>query len=108
MRASTAAATSTEFAIVALATAWGPKHGGINAFNSEIVKSLGILPTRRYELICTVLGPVTQELEDELRSQFHVQLVSLETEDPSEIVKRLEATREPHRFIWIGHDDKTG
>ena len=108
MRASTAVASSTDSVIVALATAWGPKYGGINAFNSEIVKSLGILPTRRYELICAVLGPVTPELQEQLRLRFHVQLVSLEEESASEIVTRLDAAREPHRFIWIGHDDKTG
>lgn len=109
MRASAAVLPSrADFVIVALATAWGPKFGGINAFNSEIVKSLGILPTRRYELICAVPGPVAQELQEELQLQFHVQLVSLEEESASEIARRLDAARAPHRFIWIGHDDKTG
>jgi glycosyltransferase involved in cell wall biosynthesis len=101
--------------LVTLATAWGPKFGGINAFNTEIVKSLGILPTRHYELICVVPGRATQELYDELLLRFHMQLVSLEATEgefargsASEIVRRLDAASEPHRFIWIGHDDKTG
>jgi len=101
--------------IVTLATAWGPKFGGINSFNAEIVKSLGILPTRDYELICVVPGPVTRELQEDLRLRFHIRLVSLEAEDgefangsASEILKRLDVASEPHRFIWIGHDDKSG
>jgi glycosyltransferase involved in cell wall biosynthesis len=101
--------------IVMLATAWGPKLGGINAFNTEIVKSLGILPTRNYELICVVPGPVTQELQDELRLRFHIRLVSLEREEgeftsgsASEIIKRLDLASGPRRFLWIGHDDKSG
>ncbi|MHB0972050.1 MAG: hypothetical protein ACYC7A_14060 [Thermoanaerobaculia bacterium] len=67
--------------IVALATAWGPKFGGINAFKSEIVKSLGILPTRHYELICVVPGPTTRQLQEELRLRFSMQLISLEAFD---------------------------
>jgi cold shock CspA family protein/glycosyltransferase involved in cell wall biosynthesis len=101
--------------IVALATAWGPKFGGINAFNTEIVKSLGILPTRNYELVCVVPGPVTQDLRDELRLRFHIQLVSLEWREGEftdgsalEITKRLDVASEPGRFMWVGHDDKSG
>jgi len=103
------------FVIVALATAWGPKFGGVNVFNTEIVKSLGILPTRHYELMCIVPGPVTQELQEELRLRFHIQLFSLDAGEgefakgsASEIVKRLDVANKPHRFIWIGHDDKSG
>jgi hypothetical protein len=101
--------------IVTLATAWGPKFGGINSFNTEIVKSLGTLPTRHYGLICVVPGPATQELQEELRLRFHIQLVSLEAKEGEfakgsalEILKRLDVASEPHRFIWIGHDDKSG
>jgi glycosyltransferase involved in cell wall biosynthesis/cold shock CspA family protein len=108
-------AAASRSVIVALATAWGPKFGGINAFNTEIVKSLGILPTRNYELICVVPGPMTQDLQEELRLRFHIQLVSLEAEEgrfasgsASEIIKRLDVAREPRRFLWIGHDDKSG
>src|SRR5713101_3780443 len=83
--------------LVTLATAWVPKLGGINAFNTEIVKSLGILPTRHYELICVVPGRAAQELYDELLLRFHMQLVSLEATEgefargsASEIVRRLD------------------
>jgi cold shock CspA family protein/glycosyltransferase involved in cell wall biosynthesis len=106
---------TSESVIVTLATAWGTKFGGINAFNAEMVKSLGILPTRHYELICVVPGPAAQDLREELRLRFHIRLVSLEAEEAafvkgsaSEIVGRLNVGSEPSRFIWIGHDDKTG
>ncbi|HYK03876.1 MAG TPA: hypothetical protein VE974_19125 [Thermoanaerobaculia bacterium] len=101
--------------IVLLATAWGPRFGGINLFNTEIAKSLGILPTRQYELICVVPNPATRQLQEELRLRFHVQIVSLEADEgefaagsASEILKRLDVASEPQRFIWIGHDDKSG
>lgn len=106
---------TTGSVIVTLATAWGPRYGGINAFNTELVKSLGILPTRHYELICVVPGPATQQLQDELLLRFHVQLLSLGAEDgffatgsAAEIVLRLDLANDRRRFIWIGHDDKSG
>jgi len=38
------------FVIVTLATAWGPRFGGINAFNTEIhergIQCLGLVPLR--------------------------------------------------------------
>jgi cold shock CspA family protein/glycosyltransferase involved in cell wall biosynthesis len=107
--------TASDSVIVTLATAWGSKFGGINAFNTEIVKSLGILPTRHYGLICIVPGAATQALQEELRLRFHIELLALDAVEgrfssgsASEILNRLGAANEPHRFIWIGHDDKTG
>jgi hypothetical protein len=101
--------------IVTLATAWGPTSGGLNVFNCEVVKSLGIIPMRDFELICVVPGHVPQELRDELRSRFHVEILSLESEENAfsdrsapQIVERLNAVHAPHRFLWIGHDDKSG
>ena len=95
-------------AIVALATAWGPKFGGINSFNTEVVKSLGILPTRNFELICIVLSLHSGELQEDLRLRFHIELVSLEAEDggfadgsASEIIERLDVASDPDRFIWV-------
>ncbi len=41
--------------LVSLATAWGPKFGGINTFNFELLKSLGIQPRRDFDLYCAML-----------------------------------------------------
>jgi glycosyltransferase involved in cell wall biosynthesis len=93
--------------LVALATAWGPRFGGINAFNAELLKSLGILPGRDYELVCVVpAGAETQERIDECRLRFKVDLRCID--GAAEIIQQLGATNEPERFVWIGHDDKTG
>ena len=37
--------------LVAVDTAWGTRFGGINAFNSELLKSLGVMPERNFEVI---------------------------------------------------------
>ena len=99
---------SSKSTIVTLATAWGPKFGGINAFNTELVKSLGILPTRNYDLICVVPGEASLGLVDECKLRFGVELVFVVELDAAEIERRLDATSQSERFFWIGHDDKTG
>lgn len=96
---------SDRWVIVALATAWGARFGGINAFNTEIVKSLGILPERDYDLFCVVPGAAPKEqIEECLR--FGVELRGID--GATGIVRDLDATVEPERFLWVGHDDKTG
>jgi tetratricopeptide (TPR) repeat protein/glycosyltransferase involved in cell wall biosynthesis len=100
---------STKTTIVTLATAWGTRFGGINAFNTELVKSLGILPGRDYDVLCIVPGTVPQELIDECTLRFGVGLVT--TKGPlaaAEVIRILDATTHPERFLWVGHDDKTG
>jgi glycosyltransferase involved in cell wall biosynthesis len=100
---------SGRHAIVTLATAWGPKFGGINSFNTEIVKSLGILPTRDFDLICVVPGPVPRELIDECQRRYGVDLIPTGGNDTAaEVICLLGAMTQPERFLWIGHDDKTG
>jgi glycosyltransferase involved in cell wall biosynthesis len=104
---------NTRSSIVALATAWGPRFGGINAFNTELVKSLGILPERGYDLICVVPGGSTPEsLEDCHR--YGVRLLSLGKErdefddnDAATIIGLLDVKNQTQTF-WIGDDDKTG
>ena len=111
--------SSCEYApsLVLLATAWGPKHGGINAFNVELARSLAILPERNCNLFCVVPLATEEEIADAHRDR--VRLVSLDAATPSDgtfgvdraaaIVDRISAAEcLLDRIVWIGHDDKTG
>ena len=89
---------SAKRVIVALATAWGPRFGGINAFNTEMVQSLGILPERDYDLFCVVPTPEPPEQIEEIRVRFGVELRSID--GAAEIIRLLGAGNEPDRFIW--------
>jgi hypothetical protein len=91
--------------IAALATAWGPRFGAIDAFNTELVKSLGILPERDYDLVCIIPGTATQEEIEEGR-RFGADVRGIN--GAAAIVRDLAVDAEPDRFVWIGHDDKTG
>jgi hypothetical protein len=103
--------------LVILATAWGPKFGGINAFNEELTRSLGIKPDRAYEPICVV--PRATEIEVvEAASSCHVRLVVLgdvtkDGELPASmsehVLRALNfSVQQQSRAVWVGHDDKTG
>lgn len=101
--------------VVSLATAWGPKHGGINAFNAELLRFLGVTPERAFELICVVLEADADECSDAARD--HVDLLTLEQSGQDfagdaatlivEMLKRRTDVANRH-CLWIGHDTKSG
>ncbi|MDR0226463.1 MAG: hypothetical protein LBI66_08580, partial [Burkholderiaceae bacterium] len=103
--------------LVVLATAWGPRYGGINAFNVEWVRSLGIAPRREYQLICVVPHADAADQEDARR--HHVSLVSLGNDAPDLPADKADSVLAAVRsessvaldsgtVLWFGHDDKTG
>ncbi|MET3180664.1 UNVERIFIED_ORG: glycosyltransferase involved in cell wall biosynthesis/type II secretory pathway pseudopilin PulG [Variovorax guangxiensis] len=103
--------------LVALATAWGPQFGGINAFNVEWVRSLGIAARRDYQLVCVV--PQADAADQEDARRHHVSLVPLgsATSDLpadqadavlAEVRSAAGVALNPGTVVWLGHDDKTG
>jgi len=98
--------------LVSLATSWGPKFGGINAFNIEFVRSLN-LPDRVYQLICVVPFADEHDIEDARRHGVILRHLGIApgaemTPDRAGSVAALVAGIEASTTIWIGHDDKTG
>jgi hypothetical protein len=103
--------------LVILATAWGPKFGGINAFNEELTYSLGVKADRTYELICVVPRATETEVA-EAAASCHVRLLVLgdvtkDGELPAELAAHvLQAlnlsAQQQSSAVWVGHDDKTG
>jgi glycosyltransferase involved in cell wall biosynthesis len=103
--------------LVALATAWGPRYGGINAFNVEWVRSLGIATRRAYQLVCVVPQATAADQED--AGRHHVTLVGLNHAAPELPADKADAVLaavraapgvalDPDTVLWLGHDDKTG
>jgi hypothetical protein len=108
----------TKTCLVVLATAWGSRHGGLNAFNFDWVRSLGIAPRREYELVCVVLKATEQDIK-EAKAEHHVTLLSMDLEeddlDPVHALAVLNAIRlnlgqalADSNVVWLGHDNKTG
>jgi glycosyltransferase involved in cell wall biosynthesis/tetratricopeptide (TPR) repeat protein len=101
-------------AIIAVATAWGPKHGGINAFNYDFVRALGVASHRELTVVCAVPSATPAEVEEAARS--FVSLRAFGTEFGSEALGAdaaaaiLESVRDisDHELVWLGHDIFTG
>ena len=100
--------------LIALATAWGPRFGGINTFNTELLKSLGIYQGRGFEVAC-VLPRVSAEEAKDAQDSCSLTLLGLNRPDdefdPATLnhdLKQILAARGWQHPIWLGHDDKTG
>lgn len=102
--------------LVMLATGWGPKFGGVNSFNTDLAKGLGVFLKASARVLCVVPEAVTAaEVEDARHA--NVELVTLdsidrEALDATHAEKIAAAVRDclgPNDSIWwIGHDLITG
>jgi glycosyltransferase involved in cell wall biosynthesis/tetratricopeptide (TPR) repeat protein len=104
----------TKKTLIVLATAWGPKHGGINSFNYDFVNALGVAFHDKVDVFCVVPNATAAEIK-EARHSF-VTLVRpenppqgeiLEASYAAEIVRRLGDVVDANT-VWIGHDLFTG
>ena len=100
--------------VIAFATAWGPKQGGINAFNTELLKSLGVSVERSFEVTCVVSEASSEEIAEAKR--FSVELLSLgrslsgNVAGNSDVFEKCAAAlaAKSQNACWIGHDLITG
>ncbi|MDD3482636.1 tetratricopeptide repeat protein [Azovibrio restrictus] len=102
--------------LIALDTAWGSRHGGINAFNTELLKALAIQPDRHFDVACVLLQ-VEEAAIAETRRAYHLPLHSLGLPggefSPEHASRVIDCLRQAgienfDTVIWLGHDDKTG
>ena len=100
--------------LIVLATAWGPQHGGINSFNYDFVKALGVAFHDTIDVFCVVPRATDTDIQD-ARHSF-VTLVhlpnppeseALEAAHAAEIVRCLGDVVDANT-VWIGHDIFTG
>ena len=99
--------------IVSLTDAWGPKYGGINAFNVELMRSMGIQPWRAFDVCNLVLNATDEDRADAER--HHVELIDLNVSDrrfPSDTAGKVASTLAPRSqnrlCIWLAHDTVSG
>ncbi len=105
-------------AIVVAATAWGPRHGGINSFNADFCLALAEVLPPTYRLICFVLHASREDVRRARRAKVH--LIPLSPPDKPEaeegfrpshahqIVQLLESLQCNNVAWWVGHDVFSG
>ena len=99
-----------------IANAWGPRYGGINAFNTDFAKALGLALGRVAKVACIVLDADAPDIADAAGCQVALIPIGPSPDhdrfDPSrahDCVAALQARELPvESAIWIGHDIVTG
>jgi glycosyltransferase involved in cell wall biosynthesis len=101
--------------IVLLTNGWGPKHGGINSFNTDLAKALGLLLHPGTRVACTVFEATEDEIHDAERSQVALLPIGRSTDGQlgskkAEVMAAFRArwSSPVEELWWIGHDVISG
>src|SRR5690349_8455921 len=102
------------YTVIAFATQWGSKYGGINSFNADFLTNFGAAYHHSTQLVCVVTEHTADTAEEAAKS--HVTLIALpyvprdrsfESSTGELSVNLLQKTGivfEPDKTIWLGHD----
>ncbi len=103
--------------LIAFATAWGPKYGGINAFNYDLLIAVAAAHWSWLQVVCVVAECTDEEIQT-ARDQFQVVLIGLGLQNGS--INKEHATLAWSKLqsaslnettddtVWLGHDRITG
>jgi glycosyltransferase involved in cell wall biosynthesis len=96
--------------LILLATAWGSRHGGINAFNREFALGLAKRGGKQTEIFCYVPNATAADIAD--AASGSVTLASLGKRDGSDFddswaLEICNSIAAPD-MVWVGHDVITG
>jgi glycosyltransferase involved in cell wall biosynthesis/HEAT repeat protein len=101
--------------IVLLTNGWGPKHGGINSFNTDLAKALGPLLHPGVRVACTVFEATDNEVRDAERSRVTLLPIGRPADGLGGVRKAeimaafLARWGSPVEDLWwIGHDVISG
>ncbi len=105
--------------LIAFATQWGSKYGGINSFNTDFLSAFGVAYNRSAQIVC-IVASATQEEIDTVRENVNVHLVPLlyppqgkllssaQAQAGIDELKRRNIGFDPDKTVWLGHDRITG
>jgi tetratricopeptide (TPR) repeat protein/glycosyltransferase involved in cell wall biosynthesis len=99
-----------------LATAWGPKHGGINAFNFDFATALAEVVGTGGKVFCSAFRPSADEISNARAKNVHLLSIDRPPENPGYDkswaldIWRAFSAENPNVQIdwWVGHDVTTG
>mgnify|MGYP001809584745 FL=1 len=99
----------TDFPIIFIATAWGPRHGGINAFNADLCRALAKRLGATRPVVCVVAATPTDGEKDNAQAGG-VRLLGTGggTLDSGDVVSAVRDAGIRDVGWWVGHDVTTG
>jgi hypothetical protein len=110
-------AMNKKHTLIALATAWGPKYGGLNAFNYDLLIAVAAAHWSWLRVVCIVAECTETEVQS-AQDQYQVELInlgltggSIGKEHAALAWSKLQAagfSKVPDNTVWLGHDRITG
>jgi glycosyltransferase involved in cell wall biosynthesis len=101
--------------IVLLATAWGPRFGGINAFNQDFAAGLKVACSNDIKIFCAVPNATVADKAD--AKSRGIEIISIDEAGHAsdfdrnwthDVFKKLKTHNAESGLIWVGHDVKSG
>jgi len=75
--------------LIAFATQWGSKFGGINSFNTDCLSAFGVAYHSSVHVVCIVASATSAEIEDARNA--HVRLIPLPYPPQNRVITSTEA-----------------
>ena len=103
--------------LITFATAWGPRFGGINAFNHDLLLALAPAYRTRVKVVCVVLHATPEQCQAALSGELVLVPLGLDTQQNMTVDLEPLVWRElqargfaelPKETVWLGHDRITG
>lgn len=106
------------YTLIAFATQWGSRHGGINSFNADFLIAFGVAYHLNAQVVC-IVTQASPEARLEA-TNAHIKLLPLPYvpvarsfdssigETGVDLVTKSHIKFDPDRTIWLGHDLITG
>jgi glycosyltransferase involved in cell wall biosynthesis len=103
--------------LIAFATQWGTKFGGINCFNIDLVKAVASTFFDRVKSVCVVLEATSEQIEEALNdgvvllelNKQHQEKFSPDLVDAVlRLLEKASIRLDPAETVWLGHDRITG
>src|SRR3984893_1784941 len=99
-----------------LATAWGPKYGGINAFNMDFGVGLASYLGSKGKIFCAAFSPPEEDVANARKSQVRLVRVDRPIDSPAydkswalDVWNKFKKEYPDERVDWwVGHDVTTG
>jgi glycosyltransferase involved in cell wall biosynthesis len=106
------------YTLIAFATQWGSKHGGINSFNADFLVNFGAAYHHGAQIVCVVPQHTPEALDEAARANVRLlalpyvpdskYLESSLSETIVDLLRKSDITFDPEQTIWLGHDLITG
>src|SRR5687767_8465890 len=101
------------YTLIAFATQWGSKHGGINSFNADFLTNFGAAYHQGAEIVCIVPQHTPEAVDEAARA--NVRLLTLPyvpdakwldssvSKPTVDLLKKSDISIDADQTIWLGH-----